>query len=195
MSSIRLFVLSSFAEHGEMHGYQVRAQAEREHVHLWTDVSVGSVHGAIRRLTAEGLLTEVRVERVGGRPERLVHAITDAGRAALAELRLRGLVEVHLRPDPFDLALSRLDPASLDRLPALLDARLATLAGMLDDAVAGNALAAPELSVGESWAVGHREHRIRAEVAWLRAVRAAAPDIVADELARRGPDGEEREGS
>lgn len=184
VSSIRLFVLASYEAHGEMHGYQVRAQAEQEHVHLWTDISVGSVHGAIRRLTAEGLLTEVRVERDGVRPPRRIHDITDAGRAVLADLRRRGLLDVHLRPDPFDLALTRLDPDGLDALPAVLEARLAALTALLDTVVAGNAVAAPQLTVAETHAVGHREHRLRAEIAWLGTVLAAVPDIVDDERSR-----------
>jgi DNA-binding PadR family transcriptional regulator len=184
MSGIRLFVLAFYAQHGEMHGYQVRAQAEREHVHLWTDISVGSVHGAIRRLTAEGLLTEVRVERDGNRPERQIYDITDAGRAALAMLRSRGLLDVHVQPDPFDLALTRLDPDTLDQLPAILEARIASLTALLDSVTACNALVQPQLTLAETLAVEHREHRLRTEIAWLGTILAAAPDIVADENAR-----------
>ena len=55
MSSIRLFILSSFDELGPMHGHRLRLEAERKHVHLWTDISVGAVYGAMKRLAAEGL--------------------------------------------------------------------------------------------------------------------------------------------
>lgn len=179
-----MFVLAFYAEHGEMHGYQVRVQAEREHVYLWTDISIGSVHGAIRRLTAEGLLVEVRVERDGNRPERQIYDITDAGLAVLATLRSRGLLEVHVRPDPFDLALTRLDPDRLDQLPTVLEARLASLTALLDSVTQCNADVEPQLTVSETLAAGHREHRLRTEIDWLRTVLAAAPDIVADETAR-----------
>ena len=47
MSSIRLFILSSFAELGPMHGHRLRLVAERNHVTLWTDITVGAVYGAI----------------------------------------------------------------------------------------------------------------------------------------------------
>ena len=56
MSSIRLFILAG------------RAPAR-----------VGSLYGAIRRLTAEELIEEIRVERVGAYPQRQGWAITDAG--------------------------------------------------------------------------------------------------------------------
>jgi DNA-binding PadR family transcriptional regulator len=46
-----------------MHGHQLRLLAEEEHVALWTDITVGSLYGAIKRLAAEELIEEVRVER------------------------------------------------------------------------------------------------------------------------------------
>ena len=65
MSSIRLFILSSFDEFGPMHGHLMRTIAERMKVPLWTDISVGAVYGAMKRLAAEGLLRLAeRLERV-----------------------------------------------------------------------------------------------------------------------------------
>ncbi len=80
MSSIRLFILSSFAQHGPMHGHRLRAEAERNRVPLWTDISVGAVYGAMKRLAAEGLLREAGSEREGNRPTRQLYEITDQGR-------------------------------------------------------------------------------------------------------------------
>jgi hypothetical protein len=42
-----------------MHGHQLRLLAEEEHVALWTDITVGSLYGAIKRLAAEELNEEV----------------------------------------------------------------------------------------------------------------------------------------
>jgi DNA-binding PadR family transcriptional regulator len=39
-------------------------------VALWTDITVGSLYGAINRLAAEELIEEVRVERAGAYPQR-----------------------------------------------------------------------------------------------------------------------------
>ncbi|MDY7557672.1 PadR family transcriptional regulator [Cryobacterium sp. 10C3] len=117
MSSIRLFILGSLAERGPMHGHQLRLLAEEEHVHMWTDISVGAVYGAIKRLATEGLISVARVEREGHYPERQVYEISDAGRRDLAALRLDGLRTIVLKPDPFDLAMTRLDPDRLDELP------------------------------------------------------------------------------
>lgn len=184
MSSIRLFILDSFERHGEMHGHQLRQLAEMEHVHLWTDVSVGSLYGAIKRMVGEELLGIVRTEREGNFPERQVYAITEPGRTLLAELRTRELATITFRPDPFDLAISRLDAERLDELPTVLAARLRGLESLLAESLAGAERAAPFLSIVESLAMTHRERRLRTEIAWLSELITTLPAIVDDERAR-----------
>jgi len=184
VSSIRLFILDALARHGDMHGHQLRLLAEREHVHLWTDISVGGLYGAIKRLAAEGLLTEVRTERAGGYPERQVYGITDAGRTSLATLQRTALQQVVFRPDPFDLALSRPDPEHLDQLGDAVTDRLQTLEHLLAEVELANDRARPYLTVGETHALLHRERRLQAEIAWHRELIAAMPAVVAGERAR-----------
>ena len=58
MSSIRLFILGALADEGEMHGHQLRQLAEMEHIDMWTDITVGALYGAIKRLAAEDLIEE-----------------------------------------------------------------------------------------------------------------------------------------
>ena len=72
VSSIRLFILGALDIEGEMHGHQLRQLAEKEHIDMWTDITVGGLYGAIKRLAAEGLIEEARVEREGAYPERQV---------------------------------------------------------------------------------------------------------------------------
>ena len=69
-----------------MHGHRLRLLAERFRVHLWTDITVGAVYGAMKRLAAEGLLREAGREREGNRPTRQLYEITDAGHLALSAL-------------------------------------------------------------------------------------------------------------
>ena len=116
-----------------MHGHQLRLLAEEEHVSLWTDITVGGLYGAIKRLAAEDLIEEVRVERAGAYPQRQVWAITDAGREALGALRLRALREIVIKPDPFDLAITRLCSDHLDDLPTIIAARIGSLNAMLTE--------------------------------------------------------------
>jgi DNA-binding PadR family transcriptional regulator len=184
MSSVRLFILDAFERHGEMHGHHLRLQAEEERVALWTDITVGALYGAIKRLAADGLITEVRVEREGNFPERQIYAITDAGRRALGTMRHQGLVDLALKPDPFDLAFTRLDPERLDELPRTIGVRLSSLERLLSDTVEMNSFARPWLTAAETFALSHREHRLRAEIDWHRQLIEQLPDIIADEKNR-----------
>ena len=181
MSSIRLFILSSFAELGPMHGHRLRLEAERSRVHLWTDITVGAVYGAMKRLAGEGLLREAGREREGNRPTRQLYEITDEGRLALAGLQRAGLSEVEFKFDPFDLALTRLDPETLDMLPSVLAERLEKVRALLADMRRINEEARDYIGLAKQWALHHFEYRLEAEVAYLSALLAAAPDIVSDE--------------
>ena len=184
MSSVRLYILGALAAEGAMHGHQLRLLAEQEHVHYWTDVSVGSLYGAIKRLAAEGLIAELRVEREGNYPERQVYDITEAGSAALAQLRRDGLGTVVFKPDPFDLAMSRLDPATLDQVGETLDARVATLRQMLAASEAQRAKADQYLTANERFVLSHKSARLTAEIEWHTALISELPRILADESAR-----------
>lgn len=187
MSSIRLFLLDAFERHGEMHGYELTLLAERERIEQWTDVSISAIYGALKRITTDGLVQAVRVERDGSRPARQVLAITDEGRSALAALRRQGLERVHVRPDPVDLALSRSDPDRLDTLPATLEDRLAHLRRLLTERERFCEQAEPHLSLAERHALRHRAHLLHAEIAWHEEVLAAADDIVRDERREHEP--------
>ena len=170
-----------------MHGHQLRLLAEEEHVALWTDITVGSLYGAIKRLAAEELIEEVRVERSGAYPQRQVWAITDAGREALGGLRLRALRDIVIKPDPFDIAMTRLDDAHLEDLPAIITARIASWSATLEQWEAHANAIDRYLSVSERIVMKHRADRLRAEIAWHEELLAALPEIVADHRARRTP--------
>ncbi|GAB2462475.1 DNA-binding PadR family transcriptional regulator [Conyzicola lurida] len=184
MSSVRLYILGALAAEGPMHGHQLRLLAEQEHVHYWTDVSVGSLYGAIKRLAAEGLITELRVEREGNYPERQVYALSEQGTAALADLRREGLNTVVFKPDPFDLAMSRLDPDRLDDVAGALGSRLVTLRTLLAESEAQRDVADKYLTVNERFILSHKSARLRAEIEWHEALVTQLPIILADESAR-----------
>jgi DNA-binding PadR family transcriptional regulator len=125
-----------------------------------------------------------RTERAGGYPERQVYAITPAGRESLTALQAAALAQVVFKPDPFDLALSRSDPARLDHLADAVAERLHTLHTLMAETERANDRARPYLSVAETHALQHREHRLRAEIAWHQELIAAMPALLADERAR-----------
>lgn len=185
MSSIRLFILGALDIEGEMHGHQLRQLAEKEHIDMWTDITVGGLYGAIKRLATEGLIHEVRVEREGSYPERQVWQITEAGHEALHALRLLGLQEVVMKPDPFDLAVGRLDLDEADSLPAVLEGRLARLRAMLAENEAHTARIRQYLSVGEIHIMKHKTDRLRAEITWHEELVQKLPEILSDERSRK----------
>ena len=185
MSPVRLFILGALAERGAMHGHQIRLLAEEERIHNWADVSVGSLYGALKRLAAEGLIREVRVEREGGYPERQVYEITEEGYSALTTLREVGLRTLSMKHDPFDLAVTRLDPERLDSLPQMIENRLLALRAKLADQEYSQQQAAPWLTVAETWVMEHRADRIRSEIASHERLLSEIPRIVADERTRK----------
>jgi DNA-binding PadR family transcriptional regulator len=184
VSSIRVFILGALAERGPMHGHQLRLLAEKEHVHMWTDFHVGGIYGALKRLLAEDLVEEERVEREGARPERQIVRITAAGRIALDHLRLEALNDFALRPDPFDLALARVGKDLVDELPEILRARRATIAVAAEHHAAQLEHVDQYLNITERHVMQHQTYRLRAELDWLDSVLAALPAIVDDEKTR-----------
>jgi len=185
VSSIRLFVLGALDARGEMHGHQLRLLAEEEHIDQWTAISVGALYGAIKRLAAEKLIEERRTEREGGYPKRQIWAITVGGRDALRALRYRGLRELVHKPDPFDLAVTRLDPETLPDVEAILDSRIASLNAELLDSRTHLATISTHLSIAEQIVMKHKQHRLVAEIAWHHELLGALPEIIADERSRK----------
>jgi len=184
VSSIRLYILSALADEGDMHGHQLRQLAEKEHIDEWTDITVGSLYGALKRLHLEGLIEEVRVEREGAYPERQVWGITNAGRVSLSNLRREGLREIVVKADPFDLAVSRLDRTRIDELPVMLEARILTLRAMLADSETHTDYIAQYLTPLEKFVMKHKAERLRGELAWHEQLAHHLPQIITEEKSR-----------
>ncbi len=184
MSSIRIFILGALADRGPMHGHQLVLLANEEHISEWADITVGGLYGAIKRLAAENLIKEVRVEQTGNYPRRQVWEISEDGRRVLVSLQLSGLREIVFKPDPFDLVLTRLDPDHLDDLPEIVEARVAVFQAMLAENEAQRKSVARYLTVAEQVAMTHRSDRLKAELAWHRQLSERTADIIANERGR-----------
>ncbi len=168
-----------------MHGHGLLLLAEQEHIDEWTDFAPSAVYGAIKRLAAEGLIIEDRVEKQGNYPERQFYRISKEGQTALGELRMQGLTEIVMKSDPLDLALARLDPAGLDELPGILTERLRTLEMTLKTEEAHFAEITSYLSVSETWSMTHKFFRLRGEIEYHHQLLTALPEIIADEKSRK----------
>lgn len=189
MSSIRLFVLGSLAERGPMHGHALLLLAEEEHIDQWTDFAASAVYGAMKRLAAEGLIAEDRVERLGNYPERQVFRISESGAEALHSLRQQALTEIVIKPDPLDLALARLDPNRLDGLSGILADRLARLRATVDENTKTLDEIRRLLTVAETWSLQHQISRLHGEIAWHEELIDGLPELVEDEKLRQSSKG------
>jgi len=180
VSSIRLFILGTLSASGPLHGHQIRHQALSDRTENWTDIKVGSVYGALKRLATEGLVHEVRTERVGNRPERTIYEITAEGRRALAAVRWTALRELDRYDDPFDLALAQSRDIPEEDLQQVVEHRLAGLRVRLASQRHMAETADPYLNEAERMVLLHHIERTEAEVRWHTELTARLPKVVAD---------------
>lgn len=180
VSSIRLFILGTLAASGPLHGHQIRQQAQSDRTEIWTDIQVGSVYGALKRLANEGLIRELRTERVGNRPERTVYEITQDGRRALAAVRDDALRQLAIRSDPFDLALAQSRDIPAEDLARTVANRLAGYEVHLASLRQHAERADPYVNEAERMVLRHLIARAEAEVDWHKNVVSSMPQIAAD---------------
>jgi DNA-binding PadR family transcriptional regulator len=180
VSSIRVFILGTLAQSGPLHGHQIRQQAQADHAELWADVYVGSLYGALKRLANEGLVREVRTERVGNRPERTIYEITTDGRRALSVLREQALRQLDHHNDPFDLALTQSRDLPEEVLTQIAEHRLAGL--RVEESSMRHRAETADIYLNESERMVLRHHieRVAAEIRWHEELIARMPKIAAD---------------
>lgn len=179
MSSVRLYILGALAGLGPMHGHQIRREAQTNRTELWTDIKVGSLYGALNRMSEEGIIEAVRTERSGNMPARTIYAITETGRQELSVLRDDVLREVRLRPDPVDLALQYSTELGPDAIIAAFANRRAALQAELEAWQLLYAQAKPYLRGTEPLSFEHRLIRLEAELTWHEHVIAELPIALA----------------
>jgi len=180
VSSIRLFILGTLAAIGPLHGHQIRQQAQNDRTETWTDIKVGSVYGALKRLASEGLVREVRTERIGNRPERTVYEITSEGRRSLAAVHDTALRQLDHHFDPFDLALAQSRQVADQDLEQIVANRLAALEVQLASQRHAAEVADPYLNEAERMVIQHLIERTEAEIRWHAELIARLPKIAAD---------------
>ncbi len=181
MSSIRLFILGTLAASGPLHGHQIRHQAQSDRTEQWADVHVGSLYGALKRLANEGLVREVRTERVGNRPERTVYEITREGQRALAAVRDRrctssALAERPVRPGAGPVP----GPAGADPHPDRGSTGWPGCGSGRSSLRHRAEIADPYLNEAERMIMRHIIERAAAEVRWHEELLSRMPKIAAD---------------
>jgi DNA-binding PadR family transcriptional regulator len=180
VSSIRLFILGTLAASGPLHGHQIRQQAQNDHTETWTDIQVGSVYGALKRLANEDLIREVRTEKVGNRPERTVYEITPAGRRSLAAIHQTALRDLDRHYDPFDLALAQARDIPEEHLEQIVENRLGAFRVQLATQRHAAEHADPYLNEAERMVIQHLIARTEAEVRWHTELATRLEKVAAD---------------
>src|SRR5215813_10823644 len=71
---------------GNFHPYEIKRRLQNAMVECYTDVDVGTLYYAIRQLEKNGLITEVRKERVARGGMRTVYGISADGKKRFQEL-------------------------------------------------------------------------------------------------------------
>jgi DNA-binding PadR family transcriptional regulator len=171
-------VLGTLARHGALHGHAIRQMAHQDRTELWTDVKVGSLYGALRKLSEEGLVEPVAKGQNGNLPPHTIYRISDAGLAEFRRLRDAALMGAELRPDPCDLAIAMSDGLGPNELAAALGARLAAVRQQARQRSRLGTEVESLLSASERTVFDHYRLRYRAEEAWLESILV--------ELERRG---------
>ena len=180
MSTIRLFILGTLAASGPLHGHQIRQQAQADRTERYTDIQVGSLYGALKRMAREGLVREVRIERVGNRPERTVYEITPEGLQSLTAIRDGILHKISLPHDPFDLALKEARDMAEEDLAQIVADRLAALHAEELARRHQAERADPYLNEAERMITRHLIERAATEVRWHEELLDRMPKIASD---------------
>jgi DNA-binding PadR family transcriptional regulator len=166
---LALAVLSALTS-GPMHPYEMASVLRARGKDRDMKIKWGSLYTVVQNLDKHGFVAAVESTRQGGRPERTIYRITDAGRDELEDW-VRELVASPEREQPrFEAALSVLGVLAPDEVTTLLQLRLTRLeAEIAADraALAETSREVPRLFLIES----EYDLAIRAaEVAWIRSL-------------------------
>jgi len=129
---LALAVLSAVIER-PMHPYEMASVLRERGKDQDMKIKWGSLYTVVQNLEKHGLLEATESVRQGGRPERTIYRITDAGREELEDW-VRELVSTPEREHPrFEAGLSVVGVLSPDETTSLLQRRL----GLLEAEIAG----------------------------------------------------------
>jgi DNA-binding PadR family transcriptional regulator len=163
---LALAVLSAVIQR-PMHPYEMASVLRERGKDQDMKVKWGSLYTVVGNLEKHGMLAATEIVRQGGRPERTVYRITDAGRAELEDWARELLATPEQEPLRFQTALSVMAAIPPDEAAELLRQRLTTLTGQIGAqraALAEMGKEVPRLFLVES----EYELAIRdAEAAWI----------------------------
>jgi len=176
----RVFVLGLLSFQ-PMSGYAIQHYLRLNRAEQWAAILPGSIHYALKKLAAEGLVTLQATEQTGYRTK-VIYAITAAGRREFHRLleKLWNTPEPHY-PTGLYAALTFLNALSREQVLIALDAHIAALQHELEMWNRGEATQNVEIPpemrdfVRLSFANG-REH-MEVDLRFLRALRERLPAL------------------
>ena len=176
----RLLILGMLSDWGPMHGHGIRQRAELINAEAWSEVRVGSLYSAINRMRDEELIEPVRTEREGNLPARTIYEITPAGGRELYILLDRGLREIDLGKDSFNMALSMGSSLPQEELEEVIRQRTRTLSTTLERLIEDRErLKNKGVLLTIALAIfRHAEYRLEAELRWHDELLEMIPAIV-----------------
>jgi len=128
-----------------MHPYEIASVMRARGKDADLPVKWGSLYRVVQNLESHGFLQVVHSERAGGRPERTVYEITDAGRAELTDWVGELIADPAGGPSGFRAGLSLLGVLSPAEAATLLDRRVRALEAALISARAALDAAAEQV--------------------------------------------------
>jgi len=167
----RLLILGVL-HRGDFHPYEIKRRLEAAMVECYTDVDVGTLYYAVRKLERAGFIAEVAQERVARGGMRTIYAITAAGRAEFRDgLHRQFDVEGPVSQTLYGalLFLHLADRATVEgalrRRIARLDDLIAKLGPIREQFVV-------RLSTGGDQLLRHLDQQRRLDRTWLKALLA-----------------------
>lgn len=167
----RLLILGVL-HRGDFHPYEIKRRLEAAMVECYTDVDVGTLYYAVRKLEKDGFITEVAQERVARGGVRTIYRITPEGRAEFRQgLHRQFDVEGPVSHTLYG-ALLFLHLADLGLVEGSLRRRIARLDELIAKLKPIRKEFALRLSTGGEHLLGHLDRQRRLDRAWLKSLLA-----------------------
>jgi DNA-binding PadR family transcriptional regulator len=172
VSTTRMMILGLVSWMQPVHGYDVRRELLSWNADEWANVAPGSIYHALRKLTDEGLLTEVATEQVGARPARTTYRTTPKGDAEFQELLRKYWWEYQQPVDPFQAAMGFLPALPREEAAAALRNRARMLRTAADGmrASLGSEWMRTQKPVHVGWMFERVILLLEAEIPWCQRV-------------------------
>jgi DNA-binding PadR family transcriptional regulator len=172
----RLLILGVL-HRGDFHPYEIKRRLKAAMVECYTDVDVGTLYYAVRKLEKDGFIAEIAQERVMRGGVRTIYRITPAGHAEFQ----RGLHRQFEVEGPVSQtlygALLFLHLADRGTVEASIGRRIARLDELIAKLGPIRAVFASRLTTGGEHLLNHLDQQRRLDRAWLKDLLA---DIVAN---------------